>query len=303
MTFNQLRTLVAVVQNGSITGAADELYLSQSAVSSSIYALRDELGIELFSKSGRNIEPTPACLVLYKQAKVILGMAEKAKIEAIATSDTKKRILRMASVTTAGEALLPRWIRSYIDSQSDVEIRSHVENRSRVFELLESHSVDLVIAGRPPLGMAFKTLAVRPHKLMLVASANSEIAKIYEAGGDVTSLLARSTWLMREEKSGTRKSLEELLDLLAISPRMLTIGSNVALREAVALDIGVTLLSSDTVSTQLEMGILKEINVPPLPIVKQWHITSRDEDGVQAEIAANFANHLIEHKFVSALPS
>lgn len=292
MTFNQLRTFAAVVRNGSITGAANELFVSQAAVSSVLAGLKGELGVELVSRNGRGIKVTAAGLVLYRYSQSLLGLIEEARTATIAEASPERSLLRIGSVTTAGESLVPMWLRSYLAEHPEVEVRIEVGNRARVFELLEQHHVDLVIAGSPPAGRGFLTLATRAHNLVLVASKDSELAKMQELGEFNYDLLSKHTWLVRELGSGTRASVEELLEELSISPRMLTLGSNVALREAVELGVGVALLSSDAVAAQLSSGSLAELRFAPLPISKLWHIVTRADETI-VRSAGDFATHLL----------
>lgn len=299
MTFNQLRTFIAVVRNGSITGAAAELFVSQAAVSSVLGSLKGELGVELVTRDGRGISVTPAGMVLYRYGQSLLGMMEEAKNATISEADSQRSLLRIGSVTTAGESLLPAWLRSYLSVNPEVEVRIEVGNRARVFELLELHQVDLVIAGAPPAGRGFITLATRAHNLVLVASKDSNLAQHQMSGEFDYDLLSRETWLVREVGSGTRASVEEVLEQLSISPRMLTLGSNVALREAVELDIGVALLSSDAVASQLASGSLIELRPPPLPIRKLWHLVSRSDD-VMGKAVRDFSDHLIGGGYATA---
>jgi DNA-binding transcriptional LysR family regulator len=83
--------------------------------------------------------------------------------------------------------------------------------------------------------------------------------------------LARQVWLVREPGSGTRASTEELLERLGISPSLLTLGSNGAIRESVRVGLGVTLISRDAVRRELGDGTLREWRCPGLPLERVWH--------------------------------
>lgn len=293
MTFSQLKTFIAVVQAGSITVAANKLFVSQAAVSSVLIGLKKELGVELIVRDGRGIRVTASGQVLYRYSQLLLGLLEETKTATMAESDPRRSLLRIAAVTTAGESLLPMWLRSFLKLNPDLEVKLEVGNRARVFELLEQHHVDLAIAGRPPAGRGFTTLATRRHNLVLVASKDSDIASQHHAGKITHVTLARKTWLVREDGSGTRVSVDELLEHLAISPKMLSLGSNVAVREAAALDVGLALLSSDSVLPQLENGTLIQLDIAPLPVIKYWHIVTRTSEMIP-DVARNFAKHLLE---------
>ncbi len=282
-----------MVEAGSITGAANKLFVSQAAVSSVLIGLKQELGVELVARDGRGIRVTSSGQILYRYSQLLLGLLEETRAATMAESDPRRALLRIAAVTTAGESLLPKWLRSFLNINPDLEVKLEVGARARVFELLEQHHVDLAIAGRPPAGRGFISLASRRHDLVLVTAADSDLATQNRQGSIDYATLARKTWLVREDGSRTRVSVDELLEQLAISPKLLTLGSNVAVREATALDVGVALLSSDSVIRQLENGSLVQLNIAPLPIVKHWHIVTRTSEMI-ADVAITFARHLIE---------
>ncbi len=292
LTFSQLRTFVEVVRCGSITTASRRLLVSQAAVSSAIASLKSELGVDLLVRDGRGTRVTTAGMVLYRYSQQMLGLLEETITATTAEADPRRSSLRIAAVTTAGESLVPKWFRSYVKAAPEVEIKIEVSNRARVFELLEQHHVDLVVAGSPPEGRGFFTIATRRHQLLLVAGSTSAIAggkRRYTIDADT---LERQTWLVKEEGSGTRASTEELLEHLAISPRMLTLGSNAAVKEAALLGIGVALLSTDSVGLELDRRELVALEIPPLPIDKAWHVAARRGSPLP-DPAARFVEHLL----------
>jgi DNA-binding transcriptional LysR family regulator len=103
--------------------------------------------------------------------------------------------------------------------------------------------------------------------------------------------LATATWLLRESGSGTRTATEEFLRSLDIEPPVLTLGSNGAIREAVLIGLGITLVSRDAVSAELADGSLEEWRCPPLPLRREWHLASPAET-LLPPTARLFLDHL-----------
>lgn len=288
MTLTQLRAYVAVATAGSVRGAAEQLFVSQPAVSAAVGALQRELGVTLVTREGRGLSFTPAGRVFARYARQLLGLLEEATAATTGQEHPELGRVRLAAVTTAGEHVLPRLLASFRRAYPNAEISLEVGNRVRVWDLLDHREVDLAIGGRPPGGGRFVSLATRPNVLVLVAAGKGE----GPASRDVSMAeLSRRTLLLREPGSGTRSTAEELLDELGISPPILTVGSNGAIRESVQVGLGINLISRDAVARELEDGALEEWRVPTLPRHRAWHLVARAGDELPAT-ASLFVNHL-----------
>jgi DNA-binding transcriptional LysR family regulator len=285
MTFTQLRAFVTVVATGSVRQAAERLFVSQPAVSSSIAALQRELGVPLVSRGGgRGLEITPAGQVFARYARQLLGLAEEAAVATAGHLNPELGQLRVAAVTTAGEHVLPPLLASFRSRYPAVGLILEVGNRARVWELLGERQVDLAIGGRPPANGRFATLAIRPNPLVVVDGPG-------QSGGGWLKQLANRVWLLREVGSGTRTTTEELFEKFSISPPTLTLGSNGAIRESVQLGLGVTLISRDAVALELERKALTEWSGRGLPLQRQWHVVARSTGELPATTAL-FLSHV-----------
>ena len=248
MTLNQLRTFLAVADSGSVRSAAEELVVTQAAISASLAALQRSLAVQLLQPEGRGVRLTPAGLVFAGYARRALGLLEEASRAAAAAADPERGELRIAAVTTAAEQIMPGLLSGFLQRHPDVGVLVQAGNRERVTSLLERHQVDLVLAGRPAPGSDLEVLAVRPNHLVVVAAAALARAR---GSDDMVPWLARQTWLMREPGSGTRATAEALLADLDITPLSLTLGSNGAIRESAGIGLGVTLVSRDAIEPEL----------------------------------------------------
>lgn len=283
MTLNQLRTFLAVAEGGSVRAAAQELVVTQAAVSASLAALQKSLGVALVAPDGRGLRLTEAGAAYAGYARRILGLLDEAGRAAAAAADPERGELRIAAVTTAAEQILPGILGAFRRSHPRTGVRLEAGNRDRVRALLDRHQVDLVLGGRPEPDWEVTVHAVRPHELVVVAAP--DLAPIPGAGaggnGDggvgtpsLLSWLARQTWLLREPGSGTRASTSALLADLDIAPLTLMVGSNVAIRESAQVGLGVTLVSRDAVAAELAEGKLVEIAVPGTPLHRDWYLVA-----------------------------
>ncbi|MEA2843111.1 MAG: LysR family transcriptional regulator, low CO2-responsive transcriptional regulator [Actinomycetota bacterium] len=300
MTFNQLRTFVAVVDAGSVSDAAIDLLVSPPAVSAALATLQAELGVALVARAGRGLEITPAGRVFDSYARRVLQMVDEGVAATRDALDPETGRVRLAAVTTAGEHVLPRFLASFRARHPHAEVSLEVGNRERLWQMLGEREVDLAIGGRPPRGGRFVTRATRTNVLVLVAAAAPHPDKDGpHADGDVPLVreveveeLARQVLLLREPGSGTRSTALELYEELGITPAAaLTLGSNGALRESVQVGLGITLISRDAVARELDEGTLEEWRCPTLPRHRAWHLVSRAGEDLSAT-AGLFLSHV-----------
>jgi DNA-binding transcriptional LysR family regulator len=287
MTSGQLRAFLEVASTGSVRAAAERLFVTQPAVSSQIAALQRELGVRLVSRDGRGLRLTPTGTVLAGYARRILGLFEEAALAATGAENPERGRVRLAAVTTVGEHLLPRLIASFRRRHPEAGVSLEVANRPRVFALLEHNEVDLVIGGRPPDPSPLQSCAERPNELVVVAAAD------LVPGSAQPDDLAHQTWLLREAGSGTRATAEEYLAAHGISPPILVLGSNGAIREALIVGLGVTLVSRDAVRDELASGQLVELRAPGSPLHRAWHVISREGEPLTGT-ADLFLRHLLD---------
>jgi LysR family transcriptional regulator, low CO2-responsive transcriptional regulator len=257
---------LAVAETGSVRAAAEQLVVTQAAVSASLAAMQRSLGLQLIRPDGRGLRLTSAGEEYAAYAHRVLGLLDEARLAAVAAADPERGELRIAAVTTAAEQIVPGLLSGYRRLHPHTGVLLEAGNRDRVRTLLEHHRVDLALAGRPEPGWDVRAHAVRPHELVVVSAPElaAESAAADADAGDAAGLLrwlSRQAWLLREPGSGTRLSTEAL-----------TVGSNGAIRESAAVGLGVTLVSRDAVAQELASGRLAEVRVPGTPLHRDWYL-------------------------------
>jgi len=282
-SLHQVRTFLAVIDAGSVRAAAVRLVVSQPAVSATLGALQREVGASLFERDGRGLRLTEPGKVMELYGRRILALIDEGVAQTRAAANAHGGRVRIAAVTTAAEQLLPELIQAFREHEGSFEVELEVANRARVWELLTHWDVELVLAGRPPQGEAFRTLATRPNELVIVAQPGS--------GARDIAALARETWLLREPGSGTRTTTEEFFAQLGIDPERLTIGSNGAIRECVRWGLGLSLLARDAIERELAEGLLEIVPTPETPLVRAWHVVASAEREL-SPTALRFVDHL-----------
>jgi DNA-binding transcriptional LysR family regulator len=268
ITLNQLQSFLAVAREGSVSGAAGKLYVTQPSISAAVSALSRELEVDLTERVGRGIGLTAAGTAFRPYAADVLGLIEQGKQAAREAADSSMRSLRLVAVATAAEYVVPALLRSFHRLHPEINLSLEVANRASVFERVLEHEADVAIAGRPPDDERIAGLAFLKNELALIAAPDDDFA----GGRPVkTDQLADRVWLMREHGSGTRQLVAEFLAEHDLRPQTLTLGSNGAIKEAVRLGLGISLQSRVAVEHELRAGTLGEVAVRGGLPQRQWY--------------------------------
>ncbi len=260
MTPARLQSFLAIVDTGSARSAAARLHVTESAVSASLAALQQELGVALFERHGRGLRLTESGTIFASYARQVLGLLDEGVRAARSGVAPEAGRLRLGSVTTAGEYLIPVLLASFRAKFPDVDVTLEVGVRDYILHQLADHHLDMVVAGRPLPGRGMVSRATRSNSLIMVASPT------YACD------LAEATWLLREPGSGTRATTLTLMASLGIDPPTLSLGSHGAVIASAVLGLGVTLSSRDAVAWYLTEGQLEERPTTGTPLARPWHL-------------------------------
>jgi LysR family transcriptional regulator, low CO2-responsive transcriptional regulator len=269
MTVTQLNTLLAVIRSGSVTGAAEELVVTQPSVSSALAALARELGCELFERSGRGIRLTASGAAFAPYAADVLGLLDQGRQAAQEVADVAAHKLQIIAVTTAAESFVPPLMRLFADEHPEIELTLAVGNRQDVLERLRSHSVDVAISGKPPNDDRLIAERLTDNEIVCITAPDDPAAG--QTRLEAVELADRR-WLLREPGSGTRTLNEQFLSNRGLEPTTLTLGSNGAIKQAARAGLGVSLLSRAAVEGELESGWLGELRLKNGPAKRSWFV-------------------------------
>jgi LysR family transcriptional regulator, low CO2-responsive transcriptional regulator len=274
LTLRQLRIFESVSRHLSFSRAADELHLTQPAVSMQVKQLEDSVGLPLFEQIGKKIFLTEAGQEMYHHCRIIgqqLRDAEDALMMLKGVSSGKLSIALLSTAKYFAPALLAGFCKRY----PGVQLKLAVSNRETLLRELADNAFDIAIMGRPPDGLptVAEPFAKNPH--VVVAPADHPLARSRRIP---LERLARETFLLREQGSGTRYLLERLFaeKELPLNAGM-EMSSNETIKQAVMAGMGISLLSVYTVLMELKLGRLVVLNVAGLPIVREWCVVHREK--------------------------
>jgi DNA-binding transcriptional LysR family regulator len=289
ITLTQLRSFLAVVRNGSVTAAADDLIVTQPSVSAAVTALSREVGTNLLEREGRGVRPTAAGEAFAPFAADVIGLLDKGRRAAHEAAAMTDRGLRIAAVTTAAESFVPSLMREFSNMQPDVRLTLSVGNRGQVLDMLSTHKADVAFGGRPPTDSRIDGHPFRSNELVLITAPDDPLA---DAGFVRPAELGGCTWLLREPGSGTRTANEEYLSATGLTVPTLTVGSNGAIKQAARAGLGVSFVSRDAVAAELGAGLLRVILVEGWLEPRDWHVM-RSSVGPRRPVVDDFLEFVL----------
>ncbi|MDF3029973.1 MAG: LysR family transcriptional regulator [Moraxellaceae bacterium] len=238
-TNQQLLAFETTARLLSVTRAAAELNTSQPTVSIQLRELAESVGLPLFEQQGKRLVLTEAGRELQETVREIFACWSRFESHIAELQGVKRGTLRLAAVTTA-EYLLPQLLGPFCDAFPGIEVELAVENRRTILQRLEQDMDDLTVIMVPPEDRRLRIEPFVDNPLVVIAAAGHRLA------GKKCSLkqLQEERWLLREAGSGGRLIVEAHFSKESFTPRVaMALGSNEAIKHAVAGGLGITILS------------------------------------------------------------
>lgn len=267
-TLNQLQVFLKVAQNLSVTKAAEELHLTQPAVSIQLKNLQAHFEIPLTEVVGRKLYVTDFGKEIAQAAESILEQVAAIDQKVAAYKGQLTGKLKLSIVSTGGY-VMPYFLSPFMKQHANVELVMDVTNRSQVIESLESNSVDFSLLSYLPPTSHLEKLDLVENKLYLVGRGDVKFKKTMHP----RSILKELPLIFREKGSGTRQFMEDYINdnNLSIEPKM-ELTSNSAVKEAVMAGLGYSIIPMFGMKNELENGNLQIIPVAGFPIKTTWRL-------------------------------
>ncbi|MGH8137264.1 MAG: LysR substrate-binding domain-containing protein [Steroidobacteraceae bacterium] len=291
VTLRQMKVFAAVARHLSFTRAARELHLTQPAVSQQVKLLEQEVGLPLFEKIGRRVQLAPAGEELLRYARQAIELLREATESLAAMRGLKRGVLKLGAVSTA-KYFAPSLLSAFTPAYPEVTIKFGVGNREDIIKQMAANEIDLVIMGRPPRELDTIAEPFAKHPLIIIAPPEHPLAAKRRIQ---LKQLAAQQFLIREEGSGTRASMEHVFRERHVPFRVsMEVSSNETIKQAVMAGMGISFISAHTVGLELAARKLVSLDVVGLPIVRDWYVIHLREKRL-SPIAAAFRSFLLEH--------
>lgn len=272
-TLQQLRLFAAVAEHKSVTRAAEEVHLTQPAVSIQIKRLESKVGMPLIEHIGKELHLTVAGEEVFDAAKDVL---ERLSDLENTLNDLQGEVAGPLNVhvVSSGKYFMPHLLGSFVRRYPKVEPRLQITNRASLLAGLAKNQSDLYIMGQPPEGVAVVDYPFLENVLVVVARPDHPLAGKKKIP---LARIATERFVGRESGSGTRKAVEKLfhdkgLDITAY----IELDSAEGIKQGVIGGLGIGVLSKHSLRLEIEAGELVILDVQGFPLRRRWYVSHRE---------------------------
>jgi LysR family transcriptional regulator, low CO2-responsive transcriptional regulator len=290
VTIRQLQIFATAAGHLSFARTSEQLHLTQAAVSLQIKQLETLAGIALFERRGRKLRLTEAGEHLRRYAQQILDALKDADAAISALKGLRGGRISVGVVSTA-KYFAPALLARFHERNPGVQVTLSVNNREVIVRELERNEIDVAIMGTPPQRIETEAVPFADHPLVIIASPAHPLV---HARRIPLEALAAEHFLVREQGSGTRSSMERFFAERGFAPKIRNVmSSNETIKQAVMAGMGLALISRHTIGLEAQMGRLAELDVVGLPLARRWYVVRRAGKFVSPATAA-FVEFVVE---------
>ena len=290
MNLQQLITFSTVISEGSMTAAAEKLYLTQPAVSQQIRNLEDEMGVGLLDRGSRHAKPTAHGQLLYDYAKRIIALTQAAQVAIQTMGEGVKGTLRVGTLNSLGLQLVSPAVSSFLKHNSKISMSLVYQDSDHVFSALQRGELDVAIlpdisgteAGKEPKGLEARPLL--KDEMWLVASGRDTTVP---DEATVQDLATRPYMRLTERYEGFEKLFEGALKTSGVKLTPAFETNNVGtLKRVIESGLGWGFLPAHSIRKQVRMGRLTVVDCPELyySVNVQYYTRANDETAQASEV-------------------
>ena len=280
----RVKVFRTVAEHLSFRKAAEQLFLTQPAVTLQIKALEDDLRVRVFDRTGGRVSLTPQGRVLLRHARRISAIVSEAEQDLAAGEGRLSGELSLGVSTTIAQYVLPRLIGAFLAEHPRVRFSLHSGNTEEIVAFLLDEKVSIGLIEGPARHREVHTEPFMEDEMVLIAHPDFEANRISRQ-----QLLA-STLLMREQGSGSRRVVETALQRAGFKLKafrnVLYLDSTETIKSAVESGLGVGFISRWAIAKELELRAVKMVEVPGLRITRHFSLVSRTSPEPQGPSAA-----------------
>ncbi len=265
-----LRVFVTVAERKNFTRTAEELCMTQPAVSQYINALERIVGTKLLERNNKFVRLTKAGEIVYHHATEILGLYTRMHCLVDDLMHTAHGALSVGASYTFGEYVLPHIIASLHKNYPSVKPAITIGNTRDIAELVLTHKIDVgIIEGE----FRHDRLTVEPFAADLMYIVCSPSHRLARQNKVAISDLNKETWIIREIGSGTREATEKMFTKYLFQPNnLMEFGSTQIIKESVEAGLGISLLSYWAIRKELSTNNLTMLKVDGTPISREFSV-------------------------------
>lgn len=267
-TLNQLQIFLKIAQTGSVTKAAEELHLTQPAVSIQLKNFQDQFDVPLTEVIGRKIYITDFGKYIAEAAENILNQVYSINSRTLAFKGKLTGRLKISVVST-GKYVMPYFLAGFMKQHTGVDLIMDVTNKNKVIESLENNNVDFALVSILPTNINTEKLDLLQNKLFLVGDYNFNSKRDMS----IKEIFNEYPLIFREKGSGTRQTMEKFIERNSLSiPKQIELTSNEAVKQALLAGLGFSIMPLIGIRNELHNNELQIIPIKGLPIKTTWSL-------------------------------
>ncbi len=292
MADRRLQVFHAVARQLSFTRAAEQLFMTQPAVTFQIKQLEEHLNVRLFERSHGRIALTPAGELVLGYAEKILALSEELETRVGELTGAISGPLLLGASTTIAEFYLPQILGEFKAKHPHVRAHMTVANSETIETRVAEHALDVGLIESPSHLPGVATEACCEDVLVMICSPRYKLAKAKRVSpADV----AGEPFISRETGSGTREFADHYFEQNKISPDAINIvmelGSPEAIKGVVETGLGVSILSRTTVAKEIKLGILVAVPLDP-PLIRTLSVVT-PRDRFRSRLLTTFVEYAV----------
>jgi len=291
----QLEIFVHIVDLKSFSKAAKVVFLAQASVSERIATLEKMVGVQLLDRLGRQVTPTKAGELLYKHAVLLLDMKKTACLEMQELMGVKRGDIRLGGSTIPGEYILPKILGLFCRKHPLISVNLSVADSVSIETEVSNGGLELGVIGSKTARKNLICHELWADELVLVIPSEHRWA-----GRETISVKALfdEPFIFREQGSGTFKIFDKYLQSevtggLSALKAVARFGTSTAVKEGIKAGLGVSILSSRALETELASGVLKVLRVENLPMRRSFYLI-RDKRRVPSPLCGALCDFLLK---------
>jgi DNA-binding transcriptional LysR family regulator len=290
-TLHQLQVFLKIVETKSISKAANELFLTQPAVSIQFKNFQNQFDIPLIDIIGKKVYVTDFGNEIAKMAERILNEVYAINYKTLAYKGILSGRLKLAIVST-GKYIMPYFLSDFLQQNKGIDLSMDVTNKSKVLESLENNEVDLALVSLLPEHLSVNEEIIMSNQLYLIGNLAQDFnAKAYEK-----NIFDTIPLIYREPGSGTRLIMQSFFEENKLSiKKRIELTSNEAVKQAVIAGLGCSIMPLIGIQNELMNKSLKIIPIDGLPINTNWRLIWLKNKRI-SPVAQSFLTYVKTHK-------
>jgi DNA-binding transcriptional LysR family regulator len=286
MNVRQLRVFCTVAAHMSVSAAAEDLMMSQPAVSQQLRTLEHQLGAKLFEWTGQRLLLTEVGAAILPHAERMVALEEDVRLAvAELRLPADRGGLALGANTTGGMYVVPQLVRAFLDEHPQAQVTLQIEHTNRIVDRILQGFIDVAVVTGPLADERLAILDVAQDELVAIASPGHPLAGRARVG---VAELAAASWVLYAHGSRTRELVRGAFAQRGLKLNVvMQLASTEAVKKAVESNLGIAMVSGYAVSRELELGALVAVGVEDLVIRRPIHLLHRTQRRL-SPLAASF---------------